>query len=76
MNYNWGLGSSSATHQGNAGKIRCRKFRNEYNNGLDLDFVDRIVRLSLSAKKGNNYEQEDKFTMPDLSYYNPLLAND
>lgn len=36
--------------------------------------MDRITRLSLSAKEGNKNEQDDKFTMPDLSFYSPLLA--
>lgn len=36
--------------------------------------MDRTTRLSLSAKEGNNNEQDDEFTMPDLSFYNPLLA--
>lgn len=36
--------------------------------------MDRFTRLSLSATEGNNNEQDDKFTMPDLSFYNPLLA--
>lgn len=36
--------------------------------------MDRITRHSLSAKEGNNNEQDDEFTMPDLSFYNPLLA--
>lgn len=44
------------------------------NGRLDYDVKDRITRLSLSAKEGNNNEQDDEFTMPDLSVYNPLLA--
>lgn len=36
--------------------------------------MDRITILSLSAKEGNNNEQDDEFKMPDLSFYNPLLA--
>lgn len=48
----------------------------EDNDGLDIDLMDKMTRMSLCAKKTDDSEQDNESTMSDLSLNNPLFADD
>lgn len=48
----------------------------EDNDGLDIDLLDKMTRMSLCNKRTDVSKQDDESAMSDLSLENPLFADD